>query len=569
MQRNSKPISWRARGISDALDASDSFNGSMSALQNLIPDPSTKMLWQCRPAAQQLVNFNGSGGPFSSGFSSGFQMGAGYFPGTAGFISVMKRVGDFVYGMMSNSAIPGFDSPFCFNLLTNAPLSVTGTQNNQTLPASPPSTGAWTPPRMDVIGTKLMVCHSGFTGASGNYVGWFDITNPAAPVWNAGNLTGGFISFTVAPTDVVQFFNRAYYIHNAPGAPAVIFSDALNATNCANANQVLTFNDSVALTALGALPLSNQLGGIVQAVMVFKDSSNIFQITGDAATTPSSLAVNALNVATGTQSPNSICATPKGLAFIAQDGLRVIDFNANVSDPIGQDGQGVNVPFILSSVPSRICAACNANLLRVTTQNGSVGSKPQQEYWYDFGRQIWTGPHTFPASLIQPYNQTFIVAPIGIIATLWQSDIVQSLVSGFIENGTQMTWRWQTTLLPDTDQMTNNCMTEGTLDLSLPPNIAPVIVAALDQDGSSINSVSIAPVTSATTTWGAFTWGGSVWSGGLPSSLQPYELQWGLPIVFSRMSIQASGNSAPGFRVGALHSRYQILRQLTNTRAAA
>lgn len=565
MQRNSKPLSWRARGLSDALDASDSFNGSMSSLQNLIPDPSTKSLWQCRPAAKLLIQFKAAGGqgPFSSGFSSGFQFGA-----FAGFISCMKRVGNFVYGMVPNGLVSGFDAPFCFNLLTNTQIAVTGVQNNQTLPASPPSTGAWTPPRMDVIGVKLMVCHPGFTGASGNYVGWFDITNPAAPVWNAGNM-GGTIAFTVAPTDVVQFFNRAYYIHNAPGAPAVIFSDALNATNATNPNQVLTFGDSVALTALGALPLSNQLGGVIQSVIVFKDYSNLYQITGDAATTPASLAVNSLNVATGTAAPNSICATPKGLAFISQDGLRIMDFNANVSDPIGLDGSGVTVPFTQSAVPSRICAACNASLLRITTQNGSLGSKPQQEYWYDFGRQIWSGPHTFAASLIESYNQTFIVAPIAVIGSLWQSDVIQSSTSSFVENGNQLMWQWQTSLLPDTDQMTNNCMTEGTLDLSLPPNSSPVVVNALDQNSSSISGVAIQPQTSGATIWGAFTWGGAKWSGGLAAALAPYELQWTLPVVFSRMSIVASGQSAANFKVGALHTRYQILRQLTNTQAAA
>lgn len=568
MQRNSKPIAWRGRGISDALDASDAFDGSMLSLQNLIPDPSTSKLWQCRPAAQKLIDFNNAGGPFSSGFSSGFLQG--YFPG-AGFISVMKRIGGIIYGMMADPQIPGFDAPFAFNLVTNTAITVTGTQTTTTLPQSLPTTGAWVPPRMDMIGTKLMVCHSGFVGTGGNFVGWFDLSTPTAPVWHAGNLTGGQISFTVAPTDVVQFNNRAYYIHNAINAPAVIFSDPLNAINCTNANQVLTFNDIVPLTALGALPLNNQLGGIVQAVMVFKDVTNIFQITGDAAL--STLSVNALNVATGTRSPNSICATPKGLAFIAQDGLRIIDFNANVSDPIGQDGKGIAVPFIFSSVPSRIAAACNASILRITTQNGNISNNPNQEYWYDFGRTIWTGPHTFPASFILAYNQTFIMQPIGLPGTLWQSDVFQSLTSLFVENGSNMQWVWQTTLLPDTDQITNNCMTEATLDLSLPPTSPVVQIIALDQNSFSINQIVISPTSGTpptTTLWGAFTWGQAQWAGSASAAaLAPYQLPWTIPITFSRMGIQVIGQGAPGIRVGALHMRYQVLRQFTNTQAAA
>lgn len=563
MQRQSRPIDWRGRGLSDALDGSSAFKGAMASLQNLIPDPSTQTLWQCRPASVELFNFVGQGGPFSSGFSSGFSANTIPF----GFISCWKVVGNFLYGMINSGIVPGFDLPFCFNLLTDQLITVGGTQNNQTLPASPPSTGAWIPPQMAVIGTKLMVCHSGFTGAAGNFVGWFDLTVPSAPVWNAGNLTGD-VSFVVAPTGVTQFSGRAYYIVNAPTAPAVVFSDPLDATNCTNANQVLTFGDNIALTAIAGLPLLNQLGGIVQSCMVFKGVVNIYQITGDAAT--SNLSINSLNIATGTLAPNTLAATPKGLAFIAPDGLRVIGFTGQVSDPIGLDGRGVTVPFIYSTVPSRMVAACNGSLLRISTQNGNISTNPQQEYWYDFGRQIWTGPHTFPASLIQPYNNTFIVAPIAVQASIWRSDPVQSSTSLFVENGTQMAYNWQPVLLPDTDQITNNCTTEATIDLALPPTSNPINITALDQNLSSINSVSIAPVQTVSTIWGAFTWGsGALWGSGAAANLAPYQIPWTIPIVFSRMAVSITGNSIGGLRIGAYHQRFQILRQLTNTQAAA
>jgi hypothetical protein len=421
---------------------------------------------------------------------------------------------------------------------------------------------------MAVVGADLLVCSQGFTGAGGNYFGWFDISVPGAPVWHAGNLTG-LVQFTVAPTGVAQFNDRAYYIHNLPAQPAVIFSDPLFATNVTNASQVLTFNDNVPLTALGGLPLDNQLGGILQSLIVFKGVTNMYQITGDSAL--STLTINSLNVATGTFAPNSIASTPKGLAFLAPDGMRLIDFNGNVTDPIGFDGRGVTVPFIYSAVPSRMCAACNGNLIRLSVQNGSpsaVGS-PTQEYWYDFGRQVWSGPHTFPASLIQPYMQTFIMTPTGVLASLWQSDGVQSNTSVFVENGQQMLWNWQTSNLPDTEYMTNNCMTEASLDLALPPAIPPVAVAAQDQAGSGINAVSIASPPGTGTYWGQFLWGQALWGGGGSASLKPYQLPWTIPIVFSRLRISANGTSANALKIGALHMRYQILRQLVNTAAAA
>lgn len=574
MQRKSKPLTWRFKGVSDALDDSAAFSGAMAALTNLIPDPTTSLLWQCRPAAVQLINFNsaGGGGPFSSGFSSGFQQS--YFVGGAGFISVFRVIGNVVYGMMADPAIPSHDAPFAYNLLTNTAIAVSGVINATTTPVSLPSTGAWTPPQMALIGTKLMVTHAGFTGIGGNFVGWFDITNPLVPVWNAGNLAGA-VQFTVAPTGVVQFYNRAYYIHNAVVQPAVIFSDVLNATSVTNANQVLTFGDTLPLTALGALPLSNQLGGIIQSVMVFKGVSNIYQITGDAAlnnvyTQPNpTLQINSLNVATGTLAANSVCATPKGLAFLAPDGLRVIGFDANVSDPIGMDGKGVAVPFISTSVPSRMVATCNGNILRATTLNAAVSGTPSQEYWYDFARQIWTGPHTFPASLIQPYQNTFIMTPVGINASLWQSDYVQSIFSVFVENGQQMIWLASTALLPDTDQITNNCMTEATMDFAVAASVGSVSVSAVAQDGNALDTVTLASSLGSATIWGAFTWGAAVWGGAGSPRLQPYELQWHQPIVFARMSISMTGQSAAGVKLGALHMRYQMLNQWTNTAAAA
>lgn len=562
MQRNSHPVRWRPKGLSDAISATNVFPGAMSSLQNLIFDPSTTMVWQCRPAAKLLVTLS-AGGPFSSGFSSGFQ---GSLSG-ASFISCFRIVGDYVYGMIATNSPAGYDTPFCYNITTNSPIAVGGTLSATTLPVSPPTTGAWTPPQMALIGVKLMVCHSGFSGAGGNFVGWFDLTNPGAPVWNAGNLTGGFVSFTVAPTGVTQFFNRAYYIHNAPGAPAVIFSDALNATNVTNANQVLTLGDNTPLTAIGGLPLNNELGGIIQSAIVFKNTTVMYQITGDPGL--NNLAVNTLNVATGTLAPNTVASTPLGLSFIAPDGLRYIDFTGNVQGPIGLDGDGVTVPFVYSSVPTRMCSACNGNLLRITSQNGNIGSAPIYEYWFDFVRQAWTGPHTFPASLIAAYQQTFIMTPVAVNASLWQSDSVQSTSSTFIENGAQMTWQYQTPLFPDTEQMTNTSMTEATLELAIPPLSAPVAVTARDQSDATMNSVSVSAPQTTTTIWGSFVWGQAQWAGGASAQMAPYRLPWTAPVTFSKMSIGASGSSVVGFKIGTLRMRFQILRQFINTQAAA
>lgn len=537
--RRSRPLPFSPQGLSDSLDSTNVFRGAMSSLQNMIPDPTTKNLWQCRPAAIQLSAF--------ADFSS------------PGFVSCEFVDGDFVYGLIATSTNANHDEPFCFNLLTSLFVVVTGATAVNT-PISPASSGAWVPPTMDKIGTKIMVTHPGFNGTGGSWVGWFDVSNPSAPTWSAGDLTGliTFAGLGKAPSFVKQFGQRAYYLVNpSTGQPSMPFSDVLLPTTVTNANQALTFGDSSALTALGALPLNNQLGGIIQSLIVFKGVSNMYQITGDYA--GSTLASNSLNVATGTLSPLSIAATSKGLAFVAPDGLRVIDFLARVSDPIGFGGDGVNTPFLFSLVPSRVAAACNANVYRVSLQNGYASGSPQQEYWFDISRKIWHGPHTFPASTIQAYKNTFIMTPVGVSAKLFQSDIMQSSTSTYVENGAQMTFDWQTCMLPDTMQMSENAMIETTINMALTSGVT-ITVSMGDQNGSLFDTVSITPAGSPTL-WGGFLWGSAVWLG-TSNALYPQQLPWTKPIVFRRGYITATGNCASGIKIGDMFMRYEQLGYL-------
>lgn len=160
------------------------------------------------------------------------------------------------------------------------------------------------------------------------------------------------------------------------------------------------------------VPLNNLLGGVLQSLMVFKEDEGeaIFQVTGDYSGNPTPWAINRLNVSAGTKAPNTLVTTPYGLAFIDYDGLRLIDFSGNVSDPIGNNGQGVTQPFANAVFPSRMVAAFNRNIIRITVQNGKETSNQFQEWWYDFNLKIWTGPHTFPVAQIKAWRGTFIAA---------------------------------------------------------------------------------------------------------------------------------------------------------------
>lgn len=524
----------------------------MALLQDLIPDPTTKNLWQCRPASTPLIDFVKGISAFSSGFSSGF--GSGVLPG-ATFISCLKVIGTRVYGMVATTRNPGHDEPFIYDLLQQKLIIISGITAANT-PASPTTSGAWTPPNLDLIGTKIIVAHPGFNGAGNGYFGVIDISNPAAPAWSSGNTATNALA--APPTWVQNFNGRCFYLVNPPtGQPGAYMSDQLNATTITNASQILTFGDNVALTCAIGLPLENQLGGIVQSLMVFKGVTNIFQVTGDFSL--NNLTVNALNVATGTLAPNSVAVTSKGIMFVAPDGIRLINWDARVSDPIGIDGEGINYPFIGMLVPSRCNAAYNSGIYRVQIQNGNALGSPQQQWWFDIAREIFTGPHSCASSLMSAYLNTFLITLQGAGAVLFQSDIVQTSISTFIENGIQLHYQWATPMLPDTDQMAEVAMIESTLHMAfVAGNNAQV--TAQDQNGAVFDLVTLIPA-GAVTLWGAFTWGQALWQGGR-NALYPRQLPWHFPIVFRRMQIVAQGVSVAGLKIGRLHLRYQVLGYL-------
>jgi hypothetical protein len=536
--RKSQPLRFIAQGLSDALDGTDVFEGACSVLQNLIPDASTKGIWVCRPAAVIQTAFPGFNTP--SFISAGYINGARFF------------------GLITSGLNPGYDQPFCYDLVSGSFVTVTGiTALN--VPVSPTTAGDWEPPTMAMVGTKLVVTHPGFSYAGGNAFGWFETANPAAIAWSAGNTTGA-LSLPSRANGVAQFGGRAWFLVNPPsGQPTAYFTDILS-LNITNAGQALTFDDNKVLTAAVGLPLENQLGGIIQSLIVFKDSSNMYQITGDFAL--NTLAKNAMNVATGTKAPRSICVTPKGIVFISPDGVRLVDFNARVSDPIGEEGSGVNNPFINALYPSRISAAANANTVRITVQDGSAIGTPTKEYWFDLVKQKWSGPHTFPTDLALPYNNTFIIAPKGILGSLWRSDVTNSSLSSFTENGASISCIMQTALLPDAMAMSESTVSETALEVILPLSPATIDIVAQDENYSAI----IPPVTigasgAGPSYWGVAIWGVSLWYGSsvtLISKIVP----WSRPIVFKRMTLKISFTAAVNVRVGAVSMRVQQLGYL-------
>jgi hypothetical protein len=540
--RRSTPMWFSPRGVSDTLDGTNVFPGAMAALSNLIPDLATPNLWAPRPASISLTSF--------SGFT------------TPGFISVFEIVGQYVFGMIATGRNAGHDEPFCYDLINQDFVIVSGVTDLNT-PISPSATGAWEPPTMALVGTYLLVTHPGFTLGGGVLFGWFDISNPAAPAWSGGNT--GTNALPSRPSSVANFAGRAYYLVNpSTGQPGAYFSDVLAPLTMTNSDQVLTFGDNLRLNALAGLPLANELGGIIQSLMVFK-SNNVFQITGDAAL--SNLSSNSLNVATGTTGQRGIATTPKGLAFLAPDGIRVIDFDANVSDPIGMYGAGVNRPFVFAAQSTRVSLACNANILRCTTQNTLKTGSPWEEYWYDMTMQNWSGPHTFPPLMAAPYNSTFIIAAQGVNAQLFQSDSFLSPTSTFVENGQQMAITWKTSILPDTKEMNEIALNEHTINMVLDAEGSTYNIQALTAQSTLLASVTLEPP-SGSPLWDQFDWGAANWASA-QTGLSPIQIPWPNLLVFRKAQIQLTGNSFSTFRIGDMFLRYQKLGYLQQTLTGA
>lgn len=536
--RNTRPMKWVPQGASDTLDATNTGSGLMASLVNLIPDQTTRGIWVSRPASVLQTSFASLNTP--------------------GFVSGIFVIGSRIYGMIASNLTAGRDEPFCWDTATSAFVAITGV-TAANVPFVLATAGTWVPPRFALIGVRIVVVHAGFTGTA-NKIGFIDVTNPAAPAWSAGDTAPQALAGI--PTDVFNFNGRAFYAVNTATSVALQYSDILTPQTITNATQVLTLDDTVPITALGGIPLNSPFqGGSTQSLIVFKGVTSMYQILGDAAL--GTLLRNKLVVPTGTFAANSVCPTPMGLAFVSPEGLRLVTQDGSISDPIGVDGQGVAVPFQYAVVPSRIAAACNGNTIRISVQNGYTASAPTQEYWFDLARKQWSGPHTFAASLIVALSNVFAKTATGVNAKLFTSDVKQSLTSGYIENGTQLTWSFATPLMPDTDQMSETSIIESTLDLQYPAGVPSFLGIAYDQNGTLYDSIALAPGGVATF-WGGFNWGAAVWLG-TPNALCPRPLNWHQELVFRRIAFGFSGQSAGDLKIGSLRMQYRTLGYLQQT----
>lgn len=603
--RNAKPFTFKPTGVTDSADGTNAPPGSLQIATNLIPAGDTKSAWVPRPGAVSATTFSGFSSPgfvscmlvvgnicyglISTSRNSGkdepfaYNILNGTFETVTGITSAnvptsptssgawvpptMSLVGSCV--MVTHPGFAGgsykigwFDiSGFSYsgNIgITNGSPTITsatnllqaGVQPGNVVAATGVPTGA-TILSINTAGTSAVISANA-TATNAAASATISGGTTTSPQWGAGDLN--INPLVAVPVAVTQFNGRAYY---AVGS-SVVWSDSLLPRNRTLATQAQTFGNGLPVTALGGLPLSSPLtGGIVQAVIAFQGVSTMQQITGDQAT--SNLAVNQMNVATGTLAPLTVTPCNFGLAFVAPDGLRYVDFSGRISNPVGEGGMGVTQPFVYAQYPSRMCASANADVIRISVTNIESGTALNQEWWFDITREVWSGPHSFPASLIQPWVGTFLVAPLGVTGALFTSDVVPKTTTSYTENGAQMTFQWQTTLLPDNEAMCENAMMETSIACGLPGGYS-LTVSASDETDSPIATAAIR-VSGSLTNWGAFTWGTGTWEG-TTSNLQQRQVPWPIPIVFKQMSLGLSGQCLAGVEIGNHYFKRQELGYL-------
>lgn len=658
--RRQRTLSFKPHGVTDAVDGTNGLPGSLKAAVNLVPSMHTKNVWVPRTALRkafdlpqsgqgealieignqvwgmiQSSNFPGQSEPFGYDLNTGAPtpiqgLATGNLPSSTSndgdwIPPIIAQVGAFLI-----FTHPGFTMPNAFGwldmtgfsddatgTLTNGSPNITALSKDALLAGWRPGmqlggAGITADTRIVAVSVDgLTVTMSNPAGNSGTIPLSASGGTPQNPLWAAGNLNTYPLP-SIART-VAMFNGRAEYaVKNA-----TVFSDAGDPLQRSNADQVLTIQNGLDITAMATQPFSNQtvIGGVVQGLLLFQGAAAIWQVTGDPAT--QNLALNFV-AQIGTDAPLSIVSVPPALRFIAPDGMRQINLDGTVSPPMGANGDGVAEPFINAPFPSRICAAYNEDIYRVSvTGYVAVGGAVTPElaageYWYHEKLQAWSGPHSDPARLIVATNrpatehgflmfrlQSRLVLGSGqgwILATgigamlgqgiranavngVWFSNTRPMVDATYQENGVPLDWVLQTSLLPDSGDMFENAVLETSLALALAPT-GTASLAAVDERGVQLDSVVVAgfaPAPNGTqlppvfSTSGAFgdTWNEMFWNQGFwgPSTvagtrvagaiLVQRQVDWHTTLVFKQASLVVSGLADANTQVGNLYLRYQ------------
>lgn len=530
--RNSTPVQFIPVGLADAVDQSASFPGACQVLSNLVFDRQNHGQVEPRPGVTQISNFSSFLNP--------------------SIISVMFTVGTVIYGMIATNRNPGFDEPFVYDTVANAFITV-GNVTSANVPVTLPITGDWIPPTMDASGVFIVVTHPGFSPP--NFIGWFNVSNPAAPTWNGGNTTVN--ALPSEPQWVAQFFGRFYFgLGNT-----VVFTDTLllsiSNTNFAAA---LTIGDQSTTTAAVGLPMNQTTGGVLQSLVIFKQSS-VWQIFGDISITTNPLSLSKMVANVGCTAPRTIQSTPMGILFIANDGPRMINGTGSVNYLQVRNGVIPDIvePFSTATNSSRTVGAYANGIYRVAL-DGPIklwDSKfTTQDYWYDFIFQRWNGPHTFDYHCATAVGGAFYLGSNSIPGNLFKSNVSNQPVATFQDNGVDILCELVSTAIEGTP-MTMSCVVESTVELN-GAGLGTVYYISMYDDLNNNLSPATIKLYEVNPLWGQVKWGQFKWRSSI-SNGQVFTIPWVNPVVFKKMIFSVRVTSAQNVAIKAAFFRLQTL----------
>jgi hypothetical protein len=532
---DSNPVRFTPRGLADAYDSTDVFPGACRKLANLVFDQSNPEIVVARP-----------------GVGSAISSFAGFT--TPGFVSVQLTIGQYIFGMVATGLTAGKDQPFCYNIQSGSFITISGVTagNSEGRPTSPSQTGAWTPPTIASIGSKLIITHPGYSGTGSNFFGVIDISNPLAPAYSTMNTTSH--GLPSVPTAVANLNNRAYF---ACGNVAY-YSDSLNPTVMTNAGQALTLGDTSPITALSGLPVQTTSAGVIAALIAFK-STQIWQITGDSAIT-GSLSLNYLSLNIGSACPRSIVPSPLGTFFAGPDSAYLVNAYGAVMPVTYQDGYGaapdIRQPFGNITEPTRVAAAFAGNIYRICIPTIVDGVAGTYDYWFDTRKKRWNGPHSFVYDCASSAGNYFIVSGYGSGAKLFSSMVYPTASTTYKDNGASYNVELKSAQFPKTQDMMMKQVVESTIELSSIGAATTYAITAYNDKGNYINGTNVT-TTPTGNLWGNNTWGdGSTWQ---TSTISPrtYQVNWTIPLVFNKLAIDVLAPASTAIAIGTFFARYQ------------
>lgn len=525
------PVRFTPRGLVDAFDATDKFPGACLQLSNLLFDQSNPEIMCSRPGVTELASF--------ASFSS-----------SASVVSVHTTIAGLTFGMVHTEKYPlNKDEPFIFNHNTSSFMSL-GSVVGSYLPTTQAFTGPWTPPTIAGVGVYVIVTHPGFDGVTRMF-GWFDMTTPSAPKWQAGNTTTN--GLPARPAAVANFNNRAYFAV----ANALDYTDVLT-LNRAAASQALTLGDASVITGLSGLPVQTTSSGVVAALIAFKQFQT-WQVTGDAAT--SNLAENYISLTVGTSSPRSIAQSPRGIYFAAFDSPMVLDplgLIRPVTRTIQETEPDVHAPWENAQEPTRMAGGYTGNIYRVSMQTIVRGGLQTNDYWYDEHKGRWNGPHTFPYDCVSQLGNHFVLVSNANPGKLIKSELIPALTSAYTDLGSSYLTTQQSSTFPKTGSMSMKQVVESTQELASSGSVAAYSITALDELGNTLNSVNVFITPGAGALWGVGIWGGFNWASSInvPTT---YNVPWTAPLVFKKMSLLLQSQANSAIAQGTFMARYRDL----------